>query len=265
MKKGLKVLISLGCLFVIGLPVFAQPSSKSVETFVLDNFDNVGEQDYSYKGKKLSWEWAVNSSRFVAEGYPKTGYFDGIPNSLKLLRRNDDSDPKVFGVKIAFNRKGDNWFEVYPSKDGEPYEIPFIGTVTQMDFWVWGANYNYYLEVLVRDANGTVHVLPAGSLRFQGWKNLIVNIPGWMVQHSALRSGPENLRFVGYRIRSDAEEYVDNYVVYFDQIKFTCNSLAYIYDGYELKDADFGEDEGSSSSSSRRGNSDDEVQEVSDK
>jgi len=254
MKKGLKVLISLGCLFVIGLPVFAQPSSRSIETFVIDNFDKPGEQNYLYKGQNLSWDWAVTSSRFVAEGYPKTGYFEGIPNSLKQLRSSADGESKVFGVKTAFNRKGDNWFEVYPTVDGKPFEIPFVGTVTQMDFWVWGANYNYYLEILVRDANGTVHVLPAGSLRFQGWKNLIVNVPGWLCQHSLLRSGPESLTFVGYRIRTDAEEYVDNYVIYFDQIKYTSNSLSYIYDGYELKDAEFGD-----SSSS------DGVQEVSDK
>lgn len=242
MKKGLKALISLACLFAIGLPVFAQPSSKSIETFVLDNFDSVGEQNYPYHGKSLNWEWAVNSSRYVAKDCPKTGYFDGIPSSLKQLRRETDSDPKVFGVRTAFNRKGDNWFEVYPEKDGKPYEIPFVGNVTQIDFWIWGQNYNYYLEVLVRDANGTVKVLPAGSLAFQGWKNLVVKVPGWICQHSALSSGRENLYFVGFRIRTDPEEFVDTYTIYFDQIKYTTNSLSFIFDGYELKDADFGED-----------------------
>ena len=74
MKRGLKVFVSLACLFVIGLPLFSQPSSKSVETFVLDNFDSSDSNE---------WTWEVNSSRFVAEGYPKTGYYDGIPNSLK--------------------------------------------------------------------------------------------------------------------------------------------------------------------------------------
>ncbi|MBQ7969984.1 MAG: flagellar filament protein FlaA [Treponema sp.] len=237
MKRGLKVFVSLACIFVIGLPLFSQPSSRSVETFVLDNFDSSDSNE---------WTWNVNSSRFVAEGYPKTGYYDGIPNSLKPLRRPDDPDPKVFGVKTAFNRKGDNWFEVYPSKDDKPMELPFIGTVSQIDFWVWGANYNYYLEVLVKDALDRVHVLPAGSLAFHGWRNIVVNVPGWLQQHSHLRSGPENMRFVGFRIRTDAEEYVDDYVVFFDQIKYTTNSLAVIYDGYELKDVDFGDSESES-------------------
>ena len=244
MKRGLKVFIGLACFCLIGLPVIAQPSSKSIETFVLDNFDTPNGQDYAYGGKTYNWDWSVNSSRFVAEGYPKTGYYEGIPNSLKQLRIGGADGAQVFGVKTAFNRKGDNWFEVYPTVDGKPFEIPFVGTVSQMDFWIWGANYNYYLEIMVRDAYGRVIVLEAGSLAFNGWRNLVVNIPGWISQHSHLRSGPENMTFVGFRIRSDAAEYVDNYVIFFDQIKYTSNSLSYIYDGYELREVDFGDGEG---------------------
>ena len=54
-----------------------------------------------------------------------------------------------------------------------------------------------------------------------------------------MRSGPANLTFVGFRVRSDAEEYVDDYVIFFDQIKYTSNSLSFIFDGYELKDVEF--------------------------
>ena len=250
MKRGLKVFVGLACLFVIGLPVFAQPSSKSIETFVLDDFDSAGSQNYICEGKSYSWDWAVNASRFVAEDYPKSGYYEGVPNSLKQLYKGVDKDFKVFGVKTAYNRKGDNWFEVYPTADDKNFEIPFVGTVTQIDFWVWGANYNYYLELLVRDAQGVVHVLPAGSLAFSGWRNIIINVPGWLQQHSHLRSGPTTMTFVGFRVRSDAEEYVDDYVIFFDQIKYTSNSLSNIYDGYELLDVDFGDSDSSDSSSS---------------
>ena len=253
MKRGLKVFVGLACLFVIGLPVFAQPSSKSIETFVLDDFDSAGSQNYICEGKSYSWDWAVNASRFIAEDYPKTGYYEGVPNSLKQLYKGTDKDFKVFGVKTAFNRKGDNWFEVYPTADDKNFEIPFVGTVTQIDFWVWGANYNYYLELLVRDAQGVVHVLPAGSLAFNGWRNIIVNVPGWLQQHSHLRSGPTTMTFVGFRVRSDAEEYVDDYVIFFDQIKYTSNSLSNIYDGYELLDVDFGDSDSSDNSSSDSG------------
>lgn len=246
MKRGLKVLVSLACLFVIGLPAFSQPSSRSIETFLIDNFDASNSQNYLYNGKTYNWDWEVNSSRFVAEGYPLKGYYPGIPNSLKQLLKGTDQDHQVLGVKTAFNRKGDNWFEVYPTVDGKPFEIPFTGNVSSIDFWIWGANYNYNLELLVRDALGRVHVLPAGSLAFNGWKNIIINVPTWLQQHSHLRSGPENMTFVGFRIRSDASEFVDNYVIFFDQLKYTSNSLSFIYDGYELNDVDFGEASSSS-------------------
>lgn len=110
---------------------------------------------------------------------------------------------------------------------------------------------------MIRDSNGRVHVLSAGNLRFNGWKNIIVNVPGWIDQHSRLRSGPENLTFVGFRVRSDAAEYVDDFTIYFDNLKFLSNSLSYIYDGYELKEADFSNAEtGTSAGKSNSSNGD---------
>ena len=102
MKRGLKVFVGLACLFVIGLPVFAQPSSKSIETFIMDDFDSAGSQNYMYDGKAYSWDWAVNSSRFVAEDYPKTGYYEGVPNSLKQLYKGTDKEFKVFAIYCLF-------------------------------------------------------------------------------------------------------------------------------------------------------------------
>ena len=55
MKRGLKVFIGLACFCLIGLPLIAQPSSKSIETFVLDNFDNPNGQDYAYGSNSYNW------------------------------------------------------------------------------------------------------------------------------------------------------------------------------------------------------------------
>ena len=238
MKKGLRVFVNVALLFALCIPAFSQPNSKSQETFLIDNFDSVGEQNYFVEGESYSWEWTVNASRYVAEGYPKYATFSGIPNSLKVFQKSED-EPKVLGVSTAFNRKGDNWMEIVPVRDGKTFEIPFVGTVDHLDFWVWGANYLYYLEVILRDADGRVHVLPACNLRYNGWKNVVVKIPGWMTQHSRLRSGPKNLSFLGFRIRTDAAEYVDDFTVYFDNLKYMSNSLSFIFDGYELKEQDF--------------------------
>ncbi len=247
MKQGVFVFVSLMLMICFCVPVVGQPSVKSVETISIDNFDTADEKD---------WTWSFQASRFVTDGYPKLAYFDGMPNSLSHLRKDGDPDPKILGVKVLFDRKGDNWFEVFPTttdENGEVsnYEIPLIGTVSQIDFWVWGANYKYYLELLVRDAEGSVHIIPACTLSFEGWKNIVVNIPTYIRQSSRLRSGPETMSFVGFRVRSDANEYVDDYVIYFDNLKYTTNILENIYDGYELRHADFDSVESGSSDSAQ--------------
>src|SRR5574344_2613676 len=254
MKKGVVVLAGLALALAFCVPAVAQPSAKAVETIVIDNFDTADQMD---------WTWKVQASRFASKDektgtqYPVMQYFDGIPNSLRPYHKDSDPAAKVLGVKVKYDRKGDNWLEIYPEsktqKDASGVavkEIPFVGTVTQIDFWVWGANYLYYIEVLVRDADGRVHVIPAGNLQFAGWRNIVINVPGYIRQHSLLRSGSPDMTFVGFRIRSDVNESVDDYVIYIDQLKYTTNTLSNIYDGYDLKDADVGDKQTDSSSKS---------------
>jgi len=213
------------------LPMVAQPSSKAVETFIIDDFDSPDGRD---------WKWNVNASRFIAENFPKSAYVAGIPNSLKPFRDANAPEAKVFGVQVAFDRKGDNWFEIYPTDaNGEIYEIPMKGIVSQFDFWVWGANYRYTLEMLVRDSDGCVRILPCCRTTFNGWKNIVVNVPGSIPQQSRLRSGPKTLTLVGFRVRTDPAEFVDDFAIYFDQLKYTTNTLNNIFDGYDLKSIDF--------------------------
>jgi hypothetical protein len=251
MKKSVVALTSLALLFGFCAPVVAQPSSRAVETFIVDDFDNKGEKNaYQVMAGAEQWTWNIQTSRFINKdgGFPKMDYFPGQPNSLKALNRDKESEPKVLGVKTSYARKGENWFEVYPEVGGKAYEIPFVGTCTQIDFWVWGANYLYYIDLLIRDADGRVHTLPAGNLAFNGWRNLIVTVPGSIRQHSRLRSGPESMTFVGFRVRTDPDEYVDDFNIFFDQLKYTTNTLSNIFDGYELKDVDFGDSSSSSAS-----------------
>ncbi|MCH5288723.1 MAG: flagellar filament protein FlaA [Treponema sp.] len=256
MKKGIAIVVSLA--FAAGFG-FAQPSSRAVETVVVDDFDNVGAQDYHVPGKgfqageRLNWTWNVQASAFVDDenGFPKLEYFDGQPNSLRLLTGASEKTPKVLGVEIAYKRKGENWFEIYPEVDGKPFEIPCKGTVTQIDFWVWGANYLYFIDLLVRDADGRVYTLPAGNLAFNGWKNIIVSVPSYLKQRSRLRTGPRTMSFVGFRIRTDPNEFVDDFDIFIDQLKYTTNTLSNVFDGYELQGVEFGgSDNGSAASSS---------------
>ena len=234
MKKGLILFASFALLLTVGIPAFSQAPSRSVETVMIDDFDGTNDA--------VTWTWNVQASRFVTENYPIINTFEAMPNSLKAVTNPEDTH-KVIGVKTKFDRKGDNWIEIYPEKDGKPYEIPFRGNVKTLDFWVWGAHYLYFLDVLVRDADGRIHIIHAGNLAFDGWRNIIVDIPTYIRQHSRLRSGPEQMTFVAFRITTDPAEYVDDYVVYFDHFKYSTGALADIFDGYELQKADFGDDE----------------------
>jgi len=242
MKKGAVVFTSLALLVAFCLPAVAQPSNRAVETIVVDNFDDTGSNE---------WTWNITASRFIdsEKGFPKMSFFEGQPNSLKALNTNKDATPKVLGVKTSYTRKGENWFEVYPEKDGKAFEIPLLGNVSQIDFWVWGAKYLYYIDLLVRDADGRVYTLPAGNLTFNGWKNVIVSIPTYIRQNSRLRSGPRTMSFVGFRVRTDPNEYVDDFNIFIDQLKYTTNTLSNIYDGYELTYIDFGDSSKGSSTS----------------
>jgi len=230
MKKGFVVFVHLALLLVLGAPLFSQPSEKSVETIMIDNFDTPD---------KMDWTWKVQASRFISDGYPVLSYFKGISNSLAPFVKEGDPEPQILGVKVAYNRKGDNWFEIYPSKDDKPYEIPFAGVVSQLDFWVWGSNYLYFLEVLVRDSEGTVHVIPAGNMAFSGWKNVIVQIPSSIRQQSRLHSGPANMSFVGFRLRADGNEYADDYRFFIDKFQYTAGTMSTVFDGYNLQKVDF--------------------------
>jgi hypothetical protein len=49
------------------------------------------------------------------------------------------------------------------------------------------------------------------------------------------------MKFVGFRIRTDPDEYVDDFNVFFDQLQYTTHVLSNIYDGYDLNRFSFDE------------------------
>ncbi|OJF77516.1 MAG: hypothetical protein BKP49_00550 [Treponema sp. CETP13] len=223
--------------FCLVVPAFADSSSqsKSVETVIIDNFDDPNA---------VEWSWGLIASRFIEDDFPKYGYVKGLPNSLRQVATKDVSNAQVFGIQTSFTRKGDNWVEIFPQKenaDGElvSYEIPLIGSVTQTDFWVWGSNYEYYLDLLFRDTDGRVITLTGTCLNFHGWQNVIVEIPGWVKQKSSLRSGPDHLSFVGFHVRTDPSAPVDDFMLYLDNFRYTTNTYPDVYDGYSLRQTDF--------------------------
>lgn len=252
-KAFMAALAAALLLGALALPVSAQDRPINYETYVVDSFDNTGDVD---------WTWIAAGSRFVTEGYPLVKYFDGMPSAMRLIQSDPEGEYKVLGVQFAFDRQGDNWVDVIPmasSGEGEdsedaPYEIPFRGIVSRIDMWVWGAGYNYQLEILVRDYQGRVHALSMGSLNYEGWRNLAVNVPTSVPQTSRYLSEDTSLKFVGFRIRTSPRERVDSFTVFFDQFRVLTDTYQASYDGYEFVGADFSD--GTSSSYSAGGEED---------
>lgn len=240
MKQGGLIIASLVLLFTLFVsPVSAQQNrSVNYETYIVDNFDS----------PDTDWTWVAAGSKFVTKGYPVLKFFDGMPNSIRVSQNDPKGVYKYLGMEVKFDRKGDNWVDIVPSKKGSdstivPYEVPFKGRISRLDMWVWGANYAYELEFLVRDSNGRVHTLSLGLVNHEGWKNMSVTIPSNIQQASPYLNGVQQMSLVAFRVRSRPTERVDSFYIFFDQFKALTDTFMSSYDGYELVGAQFSDEQ----------------------
>ena len=243
MRHGGLIFASVVAVFLCtAFPLSSQQSEVNYQTYMVDTFDN----------PEGEWLWHGVASKFVTDGYPIVKYFDGMPHAVKVMNE-DAENAKFLGVQVKFNRQGDNWLDIVPSKQGdnglEPYEIPLKGNIARVDMWVWGAGYYYDLEILVRDCYGRVHTVPVGCLNFKGWKNMSANIPRSIPQYSSYIGAQKNLKFVAFRVRTRPTEHVEDFYIFIDQFKALTNVFRDSYDGYELADVDFGANNASSTNS----------------
>lgn len=234
MKHGGLILTGIMMVLMsVFVPLTAEDGPINYQTYMVDTFDNPGGQDWSYH--------AVGS-KFVTEGYPLLKYFDGMPRSVVAMQEKDEN-AKYLGLQVKFNRKGDNWVDIFPTKEGangkEAFEIPFKGNIQRFDMWVWGAGYYYELEIIVRDCEGRTHTLPMGLVNFKGWKNMHVSVPRNIPQSSKYLANKRHLSFVAFRIRTRPTERVDDFKIFFDQFKALTNVFFDSYDGYELVNKQF--------------------------
>lgn len=236
MKQGGLVIAGLVLLFSLFMvPLAAQSRSVNYETYIVDNFDSPDTSE---------WAWFAAGSKFVTDGYPVLKYFDGMPNAIRVIQGEGEEGHKFLGMEVKFNRKGDNWVDIVPVEpDGGDEivrkELPFKGRISRLDMWVWGANYAYELQALLRDANGRVHTVSFGLVDHEGWKNMSVNIPAYIRQATPYLNGVQQMSFVAFRIRTMPSERVDSFYIFFDQFKALTDTFLPSYDGFELAGADF--------------------------
>ncbi|MDR0444099.1 MAG: flagellar filament outer layer protein FlaA [Treponema sp.] len=235
MKHGSFKIICLivwACITV--LSGYGDEITNNFETKILESFD--GDSGYT---------WKVEASKFATKSgdtkYPLLTYVEAWPIAAFGNNRGENArDIKSLGLHGKFDRRGYNWIDLYPvnpdDSDGNPAEIRIPGRVRNLDLWVWGSNLNYYIEVFLRDYQGVIHTLRLGEIGYTGWRNLRVNIPGSIPQSKRILPAYAGLTFVKFRIWTQPAERVDNFFIYFKQLKVLTDVFESLYDGNDLAD-----------------------------
>jgi len=242
---GLVLLMSLA-----HFPLWADEYAQRLESIVLETFDSPTERTWMENGKEMkeTREWMVVGSKFSTFA-DRTKYANEIPFPRKafpavwpaaLFDTNPDGlDLKAMGIQGRFDRKGYNYIEIYPAKQNEDgdmvaYSLPLPGIVKSIDMWVWGSMYKYSIELHIRDANGIPFILNLGSLWYQGWRNLKVNVPTHIPQMQQQVPRYKGLTLTKIVIRTDPSERVDNFYVYLDHMKILTDLHQNPFDGRDL-------------------------------
>ncbi len=250
MKQRVVKAIGLSLVIVFLLAAaqaFADDKTVSLESIVVQTFDNPDEQP-----------WFVIGSKFATEGYPKLAYINTWPLALHGSKPSNP-DLKSLGLAMLFDRKEYNWVDLIPgTKSGSgdslsyaPKELNLPGRVNMIDMWIWSGNFDYYIEAYIRDYTGIVHVVPMGTLNHVGWKNFRANIPANIPQSKKYLPKRENLTLVKFRIwtrptevvaapvKADAQPHEKAIYFYFDHFKVLTDTFESLFDGDSLTDPEF--------------------------
>jgi len=242
-------LIIWACITVFS--AYGQSPTVSLESRILESFNGDDDSPYIWKSQSSRFISVVRDSNGQpvqdSEGneqrFPLLSYVNAWPVAVFGYAREPDAPPlRSFGIRGAFDRRGYNWIDLFPvlkeDSDAKPFEIPIPGRVQSMDMWVWGANLKYYIEVYIRDYRGVVHTLRLGDITFPGWRNLRVNIPTNIIQSRRTLPSYAGLTFVKFRIWTQPVERVDNFYIYFKQLKILTDMFEPLFDGNDLANPD---------------------------
>lgn len=217
-------------LLLVGAVSLTAQAATADEVQVLESFD---------QGANVR-DWKVIGSQFSKAGFPKIALPDssaceGLPTPEgeskpavypKELQKEDESanaGQRVLGVYAEFTQKGRNRIEVIPTaagtKDNSP--IYFNGVVEKIGLWVWGGNFDYDLDLCLKDCNGNIHRLDVCKLNFIGWKYVEVSIPHFIPQVRKTVPALTPLQFVKFIVTSEKAESNKGFFLYFDQITYT--------------------------------------------
>jgi len=235
MRPGVRVFLGaalgIAFLFSAGI-VMADEVTQAITSRNLATFDDPA----------TAGNWIVQGSRYSTQDYPQMEIVRAYPEAL--YGRNKDNKPLFsLGVHAKFDRKSYNYIEIIPAaKDSSgklvPKSIPIPGRAKSIDMWVWGSNYNYWLDAHLRDFQGVDHVIHMGSLLFAGWKDLSASISGAIPQARQYIPKYAGLELTKLVIWTAPDEKVDDYYFFIDEITCITDLFETRFDGSDLSDPD---------------------------
>ncbi len=202
--------------------------SKTLHRVVVDTFEESGE----WYAAMPNDQGLITSRR--QKGVPRPLRLkDGEHKEVKTARKGDnakfrkadgtyqkdyfptylDKRKFVLGVRVDFQKRGNNWFATYPYRP-----IKLEGLVKTFEVWVAGRQKNHRLFIMVEDIYGDTKIIPMGKLNFLGWKRLYVHVPDQIDQFDYTLSHRRGLVFKGFLIKCDPLESRGRYYIYFDNL-----------------------------------------------
>jgi hypothetical protein len=235
MRPGLRAFLGtvLGiALFFTAALVMGDEFTQTIASRNIATFDDAAS----------AGNWIVQGSKYATKDFPQMQLVRAWPEAL-YGRNKASKSLLALGVHGRFDRKSYNYIELIPAaKDSSgklvPKGIPIPGRVKSIDMWVWGANYNYYLNVHLRDYRGIDHVLRMGSLLFAGWKDMSTTISGAIPQARQYIPRYAGLEVTKLVIWTAPDEKVDDFYFFIDEINVITDLFETRFDGEDLADPD---------------------------
>lgn len=220
MKKLIYILIFI----LVCIPGFSQSTNRDVNNVDPEGYGNttaqVNLQDITINKFEDAAFWYATMP--IDQGFIAVRKLPGFPVERETLdadRVNNETDLGLalggyaLGVKVQYNRRGMNYFYVYPLKP-----LAIEGICKTLSVWVVGRNFNHILKVLLGDYYGNEMELTIGKLNFSGWKKMTVAIPPTIKQSDFHYTYKNGLKFLGFKIECDLPETFGTYYIYFDDL-----------------------------------------------
>ena len=233
MRPGLRVFLGAALAMALTFSTalaMADERTQTIATRTIATFDD----------SATAGNWIVQGSKYATKGFPQMQLVKAWPEALYGYNV-DNKGLFSLGVHGRFDRKSYNYIEIIPAaKDSSgklvPTTAPLPGRVQSLNMWVWGANYNYWLDAYIRDYQGIDHVLHMGSLLFAGWRNLSATVSTAIPQSRAYIPRYAGLVLTKLVLWTAPDEKVDDFYFFIDEVGIITDLFETRFDGEQLAD-----------------------------